>query len=405
MGTPLMLKSFWLNQLFWKIGPCFEFYMTWNVSQKRYHVTETHTRLLPWYLLGLLPLTIYVALLIFLLTIGLNHPATDSIINWLVTVLLLMDSGYAFIMNLYFLNLKNSHAFFDYYNAILQFTQRLSPHENTTNMQSQIRKFNLDLNDKLGIGLNILVLYMAMCPFLVALCMGYLSLRFHLRFEPVYLTLLNFLPVNQVNAFYSSPIFILSYCSTFVLFTMYEIFRVFSATIVGLLVNFYCIKQALFSINKMATQNRTLAAITEYKRLMVLQEAGKKTMAFVVFMLMGIGYCLIGLSASVTVMGFNNLPLQIYWVFPAITAIGTLVLTVALPNITQLYGLSGNMLRGWKLNTAGRGSLYVKKSFKALRPICFNFASIRKLNDESKVIYIDSIIERVMDGILCLQTA
>jgi len=73
---------------------------------------------------------------------------------------------------------------------------------------------------------------------------------------------------------------------------------------------------------------------------------------------------------------------------------------VALPYATYCYSFGRHMLREWKLK-AGKGtSGHFLRILKTLKAISFNFGSFRELNDESKLVYIESIIGKVLDGIL-----
>jgi len=134
---------------------------------------------------------------------------------------------------------------------------------------------------------------------------------------------------------------------------------------------------------------------------------GRETSTFVVLMTMGVGYCIVILTMSSTVRGFYILPMEIYWLFPVVTVICFIMLLVALPYATFIYKYSYSLKLKWKLrmNELKLRKKYYRKQLRALWTVCFYFGSYRELNDESKTVYIESIIERFMNGILVLEAA
>ncbi|CAL8133049.1 unnamed protein product [Orchesella dallaii] len=121
--------------------------------------------------------------------------------------------------------------------------------------------------------------------------------------------------------------------------------------------------------------------------------------------LQGVGYCAIAYAASVTITEANVLPFQIYWVFPSVLVFGIIVTHIALSQVTSCFQLSNRMIQDWKHGTTPIGKYeakYVGKLAKSLRPISFYFGSFRQLNKEFKVVYIESIVGRVVDAVLLL---
>ncbi|CAL8132902.1 unnamed protein product [Orchesella dallaii] len=155
----------------------------------------------------------------------------------------------------------------------------------------------------------------------------------------------------------------------------------------------HCVLQRIQRISK-ANINR---AIQEYNAFNVLHLAGSSEIWFITYITLGVGYAVVMISASATVMGFDLLPPQIYWFAPALTMVCVALLMTGLPYATACYSLSVDMLRSWRRNNETK---LFRKKLMALQLICFNFGAFRRLNREFMMIYIASIVESTMSLVL-----
>ncbi|CAL8141103.1 unnamed protein product [Orchesella dallaii] len=420
MATPLMLATFELNQFIWRIGPYFKFYVEWNCYHEEFNVTLSQKRIFRWYIFGLLPQIALFINFIYLLHFGLHHPLANHPLNWIMTIFFFLLHGYSVVSHTYMCRMNRAQDIFRYVNAVLKFSKsnqnqisienergrpgRLNLRKLATTILSEFDKVRKGGNlDKPGLAVFHIALYFAMGPLILAfIAVGYLSL-INLRWDPLYLALLNYCSYQFVDTLYSSYIFLILYSSTVSLFTFAEMNRVLNLFFTCILVIAHCTKQTLSNISKLFRENRKYEAMKEYKRLMLVHTAEKTIAGFIVFLLMGIGYAIIVLAASVTVMSFESLPMEVYWLFPATTAIGGVMLLLTFPYATSTYNFSQGMLREWNWKTASNSKHY-KLSLRTLKPICFHFGSYRELNDEAEVVYLTSVIERVANGILFLNS-
>jgi len=171
-----------------------------------------------------------------------------------------------------------------------------------------------------------------------------------------------------------------------------------------LLIFAYSFERMLFKIKTLSAENQP-EAITEYRRLMVIQTIGRESTSVIIFMTMGVGYCVILFYASVSITCFETMPIVIYWVFPCVTAMCVVMVISVIPYASYCSKFSKNMIREWKQMTASDGSAYKRRILRTLQPIGFYFGSFRELNEESKTEYVQSLTSRLVDVVLCMQSA
>ncbi|CAL8128695.1 unnamed protein product [Orchesella dallaii] len=155
---------------------------------------------------------------------------------------------------------------------------------------------------------------------------------------------------------------------------------------------------SLQTIREISKENFPRAMKT-YKRFVVLQQQGESITSTIVFLLMGTGYAIIVIALSITVIGFNILPIYVYWVAPVGSGVLLVALLTGLTYATSCYTVSLSILWEWNCKIMSRGN---RKEFKAMRPICFMFGSLKQLNNEAKTEYLTSIFDRTMDVIIFL---
>jgi len=413
MATPLLLKTFELNQIIWTKGPYFRFYVEWDPIKMKFCVAPNHKSMRIWLLFGLLPQLALFLNFLFLFIVGLYHPNVidNFTVNALISIPAFFMVSYGICLSLYLCNLKKANCLYAFCNAVLVFSQRLLDVRVSRSCRqpglksilnlfiSEVRKMGkFDKScDKFGITLISILVYFFINPFGVAICFTFLAfIKF--RFDPFYITLMNIFPSDFVNSLYSSYAFLFAFCIA-TAFVFSETTRP-SHILVNMLLQCYYIKQMLQKISKIHNEGSPQLAITEYKRLMILETAGESTISYLALITLGFGYGVIVFAASVTILGFRSLPLEIYWAFVLTTIFTTTMLMIGLPNATHCDSFSKDMLKNWYL-TGGSG--YDKRLLRTLKPICFHFGWFRQLDEESKVIYITSLIENIANGILVLK--
>jgi len=336
MATPLMLKTFALNELIWKWGPYVKFRLNWNPKQQQFQVDRILCSTIRWLFFALLPQLSMFALDIYLLSSGLFHPIANTPLNWIMTASTLVVIAYCVGINLYFIWPSSQQENLEYVNATLEFSQKhrgsLPYQENGAN----------EPVDKLGIISLLFSLVRAALPFMLEIfTFGFLHLV-GIRIDPIYLLLVNVCDMETVSSLYSFYCFLLP-VMTFYLFVLSEISRLVVHSGVGLIVITYCTIQTLIKISK----EKINLGIQDYKQLTIIQSIGVSSNSFIVLMAMGVGYCILVFYSAVTIIGLRLLPLQIYWIFPLITLLCVIILLVALPNGTKCFNISSNLIQRW----------------------------------------------------------
>jgi len=414
-----MLKTFELNEYIWRKGPYFRFYLEYNPISEEVEVPTSYTRILPWYLFGLFPQLVLFADLIFLLSLGLHQPATNLTLNWITTIGILLGNCFCLGIDLHYSNISNTKTQMSYQNDLHKTAKRLSlKHGSKIKRIQEKRSFKILTSeileellkiwktkqvDKPGTMVLLTTLFLGLVPIAFPiLAIRYLPL-INIRFDPTYLTLVNILPKETFEAVYAVYYLYMPLSTLLLIFLFSEMARVATFILEQLLVYSYITKLILRKIKLLSGPSPKLA-LNEYRRLMVLQSIGRETLAVTTFMAMGIGYALLMFYAAVTITCFETIPSQVYWLFPAVTVIGTLMIAIVLPYATYCCTLSTNMIHEWKQMAIGDRSGKYRRILKTLRPVCFYFGSFRELSDETKTIYVQSLISRVVDVVLCIES-
>ncbi|CAL8068082.1 unnamed protein product [Orchesella dallaii] len=258
--------------------------------------------------------------------------------------------------------------------------------------------------DKVGLLLNLMCLVFWLSPVGISTFLGVLTVL-NFPVDPLYLSLANIFSKSECQQIIDSNVYLIAFMANAYLVSA-EIARSFSYSLRLLIDISYMTKLILLKINSLSRENFSVG-IREYKTLILVQNFGRKAFTFTVFLTMGMGYCIVVLALSATCRGIFLIPIEIYWLFPTVAVFCVIMLIVALPCATFVFNCSLSIKRDWilRLNGLIRRKKFYRAHLRSLQPIAFYFGSYRELNNDSKAVYIQSIIERFMNGLLLLEAS
>jgi len=242
--------------------------------------------------------------------------------------------------------------------------------------------------------------FYAAFPFCFSLALGYLSC-INVRIEVVYLTLSYFYPPKNHQEFYASYTFAWM-VTAFNFWVTIEIGRTFGFSFLYSILLGQTTKYCLVKIEKYP-EKKFEFALKQYKILATLFKLGHETSANIIWVMLGMGYCITVLTVSATIAGFGIIPKEIYWLYPSLSLMALSMFKLALPQACICFELSNRIIQKWKVRMSGKhGSKHNRKVIVSLRPSCFYCGPYRLLTDEVKVIYFESLVDRVISAVLLL---
>ncbi|CAL8138908.1 unnamed protein product [Orchesella dallaii] len=252
--------------------------------------------------------------------------------------------------------------------------------------------------DYIGLILNAIVIKFWLASPLVIFASG---LFFHMMIPigPLQLIASGLFPFKEYESLHQSKILVVIEILVGLLISN-EIARALSLILSVIIIFLYMTTKALGRIDELHQRNRN-AALKQYNILYILHSFGKEDTTHFLCQTLIVGYCILGLAASATIMGLGKLPIAIYWLFPLITFIGVFSMVVALPLATRF---SSAMKTNWYIGVYRKRTKFHRKSVMALRRVSFYFGAMREITDEFKLIYFSSVIDRFTDFLLLQNT-
>ncbi|CAL8128694.1 unnamed protein product [Orchesella dallaii] len=403
MSAPLLLKAFELTDILWRLPIYPKLYFEWNPKTLQYQTNPKHTHYLTYCLFFLCPQVQLLILASVQLLVILPNSHFGTTINWIIGVCILQICIFTLAINTMLFDKRvETVAFVNslLYHKFFEGQERLTFSEDSpTGLLSCLKCLSKELvkfirrekHDTVGILLNMWALELVcICP-LMAVCVIFLSVYKGIDLDLIFYVWMYFFgkkPGTLVGIYR----IIIEYHQ------MAEIIWSGSYVLIISVGVCYCTLKTLQTIRKESKEN-VPRAMRNYKKLFVLQQQGRSVVSIIVFLLMGTGYCIIVIALSITVIGFNFLPIYVYWIAPVGSGILLLALVTALPYAASCYTESLSILEGWNGKIMSRGR---RKELKAMRPICFMFGSLKQLNNESKTEYLTSVFDRTLDFIIFL---
>ncbi|CAL8138906.1 unnamed protein product [Orchesella dallaii] len=416
MATPLMLQAYELTDYFWRKTYYFKFYLHWDPNQEKF-ITETNRiHNVRWYLFGLFSQFCLFAMILYLLLYGLHQPELDTMLNWIVMQTFGVVNLSTLLTNLYLIKNHNGKYLFQYQNELHQFSKSVGlrntagPVIGKTGLKNIIESYNKELKqiltggqsvDYIGVNLiGMVINFWVAAPMLVIVSAVFFHIKMPL--DPFSLTVSSLFPFKEYEKLHESNVLVAVGVLVGILISN-EVARALSLMLPVILICLYMTAKALRRIDELHQRNCN-AGLRHYKILYILHNFGKEDTTYFLFLAMSVGYCVIGLSASATIMGFGKLSIAIYWFFPFVTVIGCFTMVIALPLATRCFHVSSAMKRKWLVGVDGKGTKFHRKSVMALRRVSFYFGAMREITDEFKLIYFSSVIDRFMDFLLLHNT-
>lgn len=189
--------------------------------------------------------------------------------------------------------------------------------------------------------------------------------------------------------------------------------RTFAFNLVNNIIGPYCAIKCLQlvqqSIDK-APMQMTIAQKIEngiklYDTFSISMKLGQDIQAFDHLMILGLGYVILMFNAAATVMAWDILPVEMVWIPPLLTFFCVFILFMVLPVCLECFNGSKGMLRKWtNLARHTRNTRCVRKQLASRLPVGYIFGDFRKMNNEFRLAYLDSITDRTSNQILVYQS-
>ncbi|CAL8128696.1 unnamed protein product [Orchesella dallaii] len=403
MDAPLLLKAFELNEMLWRLPIYPKLFFEWNPKTLQYQTHSKPTHYLTYCLFFLCPQLQLLFMTLAQLLVILPNSHFGTTINWIIAMGMLQCNIFTLSINTFlfarrvefiaFTNSLISHNFFKGHGVL---KLREDPSTGLISclkcLFKEVDKFiQRENSDTIGILLSMFALELVcICP-LMAVCGIILSVYKEMDFDFAFYIWIYVIGTKPGTLF-----------NLYRIITVYqhisEIIWTGSYIIVIALGLGHCTVSALQTIREISKENFP-RAMKNYKTYVFLQQPGRSITSTLAFLLMGTGYTIIIIVLSITVIGFNILPIYVYWVAPVGSVALLLILVLGLPYATSCYTESLSILQGWNCKIMSKGR---RKELKAMRPICFMFGSLKQVNNEAKTEYLTSIFDRTMDLIIFL---
>ncbi|CAL8128866.1 unnamed protein product [Orchesella dallaii] len=399
MATHLVLKSFEINDILWRIPIHPKLFFRWNCQTLQFDPVESFIKTLPWWILFFLPQLQLLVMSCVLFVVVFRHPPFNNMGNWVIAGATVQGSLFTLGITLCLFYYRMD--FFAYTNHVI--AQHHERRENANYGQGlvsclkdsnrEVLKFIQRLScDTTGIVTMIIATQLAPAPAVITACGIYLSTSMNIDLDFFHHIWAYFVSKEQGSII----------CIIRVLINFYHIAEIACAGSYILVLILAITQSTVKQLQKVQRISETdfLKGIREYKAMFILSQIGSTTTSWIVVIAMGTGHSLFMIFFSTTVVGFRVLPLQVYWVAPLITIIILLVIMIAFPFATKCFNLSGIILRNWKRRHM---SLARRKSLKALRPVCFAMGSLRVIDNDTTTEYFASIFDRTTSFIIFLR--
>lgn len=139
-----------------------------------------------------------------------------------------------------------------------------------------------------------------------------------------------------------------------------------------------------------------------YDTFCIIHLRGAEIMAkFEALLILGVGYAVLLFNASATVTAWDHLPPELAWAIPTLTLLGLFMLLAVLPYTISCYSYSERILRKWMLLARqSRNTKCIRKQLASRLPVGFLFGDFRPVNNEFRLVYLESVGERTSNQIL-----
>lgn len=248
--------------------------------------------------------------------------------------------------------------------------------------------------------LNVAIFYHQL-PYAVAISGVALSLFLNTDVDAIYLTLvsLRWNPKHWVVQI-TRPLLIFVFTT--------EIFRRHFFDVFASLLVTTSLYKALKKIDRLTT-NDVSTSVNAYIKFFLLQESGDSIQRSFATWLHIIGYGALLINGTAVILGPDWLPPMVYGISIALMVISVIIFMIVYPRVTSCYNFSLEWINKSKLAVV-MSSLRSKmdqriliRKIRALRPICFYFGSFRKLDNEAKTAFIESLIDRTASFLVFIQ--
>ncbi|CAL8135275.1 unnamed protein product [Orchesella dallaii] len=144
-----------------------------------------------------------------------------------------------------------------------------------------------------------------------------------------------------------------------------------------------------------------------YNALRIAEQSYKGPMSSMIGILMANGFVIFTVCNVVTIKGFHILPLEVYWFAPTVSILCAFFVYFLLPLAIESHKRSQQLI--WTrasmtyMNTVGaeaRKRKWIRKQFRALRPVTFHCGSMMALEVGVDREYFAGIFFRTVDGIM-----
>ncbi|CAL8132904.1 unnamed protein product [Orchesella dallaii] len=401
MSTPLTIQVFQLNEFLWTKHPYPKLFFRWNPLTNKFDPFSGSYSPVLFGLFTFFPLFFLVILNTFLTITFILQPELTSILDRFVTLEIFSLNLFCFVSIVY--AFRNRVGLAIYINSLLsicsnsnglnQETTNIGPETKfksfIRNIFEEIRKIKTgEKCDSTGVIANIMSLYFGFIPPVLTACGIIMCWVAEVNVDPLYLVFRYFSDSSDdYDSFFKGCIRIV-----FSHLCIQEGGRTLCFVLTYIIAACECTESTLEKIHHISTTDR-IQAVKEYNTFYILHLAGSAEIGPLPFATLLVGYAVLMLSASATIMGYELLPPQIYWYAPVLTMVCLAVMLVGLPYSTGCYALSEDMLKSWKRVNEKK---WFRKRLRAMRPVCFYFGGFRELNIEFMMIYLESVFETTM---------
>lgn len=261
---------------------------------------------------------------------------------------------------------------------------------------------------------NFAAVILAVCPLGFLFCDISVIWITNLKLDPVYLLFVYFFPPgSEVYQNWYSPLHHALVC--FIVGIPYVIEG--GRTIAYCLMLGYiippCIMQYLhaaaetvsISSGSLRVSRRLKMGIKLYDRYCILQHSERGSTSTNSIIIYGLGYVIIMINAAAIFAAWDHLPIEVIWMTLVITLMGIGFLTVPFPATTELYTFAESMLREWKnIAKFAKTSASIRRQVTSRIPVGLYFGDFRPLNNEFRLAYLESLMERTSNQILIFKS-
>lgn len=138
----------------------------------------------------------------------------------------------------------------------------------------------------------------------------------------------------------------------------------------------------------------SIRCIMLFNQLQIIHNIGRQFLTRILTVYFHVVYVLLINFFVVSIMGYQQIPQEIYWILPYVGASFLLCVLVASDMLINADTVSRHVLRKWgrELGISARSNRLVTKRVRAIRPIHFRYEGIRKVGRETVNRYLNSVL-------------